>query len=308
MPGEARIEVRSVGICGTDLAIWRGDFEAELPLVLGHEFSGVIHESTDPELSPGTLVTCEVDLYCGRCWYCQNNLRHLCTAKESLGLTVDGGLSEYISVPIENIHTLPYGVDALSGTFVEPLASTISTFDKFPIIPDEPAVVIGSGKLGLLLAQVLDSLGADVYIIGRNRFQLGLVKRLGLRNIINTTNENWKEAVLNVTNGIGARVVAEATGNPDGLKMALEIVRSGGFIAAKSMHGLPVPIDSTQLVDREITIHGSSRGDFDKAIDLLSKGRIEVKQLISKQFKLEDGAKAFEYASQPGVNKVIVNI
>ena len=169
-------------------------------------------------------------------------------------------------------------------------------------------VVIGSGKLGLLLAQVLDAYGADVHVIGRNRLQLGLVKRLGLRNTINIKQEDWKKAVYNATNGVGARIVAESTGNPDGLNMALEIVRSGGVIAIKSMHGMPVQIDPTQLVDREITIYGSSRGDFQKAIDMLSKGRIEVKQLVSRQFKLEDGAKAFEYASQPGVNKVIVNI
>jgi alcohol dehydrogenase len=308
MPGEARIEIRSVGICGTDIAIWKGDFKAQLPLVLGHEFTGVIHESTDSELNPGTLVTSEIDLFCGRCWYCQNNLRHLCIAKETLGISADGGLSEYISVPVENIHPLPEGVDALSGTFVEPLASTISTFEKYPIKPDETVIVIGSGKLGILLAQVLDVYGANVYVIGRNRLQLGLVRRLGLRNTINITEENWKKAVYKVTDGVGPRIVAEATGNPDGLKMASEIVRSGGVIAAKSMHGMPVQIDPTHLVDREITLFGSSRGDFRKAIEMLSQGRVEVKQLISRQFKLEDGAKAFEYASQPGVGKVIVNI
>jgi alcohol dehydrogenase len=279
-----------------------------LILQYGKVIFKLIHESTVPELNPGSLVTCEIDLFCGRCWYCQNNFKHLCTSKGTLGLTVDGGLSEYISVPVENIHTLPYGIDAISGTFVEPLASAISTFEKYPIKEDEPVVVIGSGKLGLLLAQVLDLFGANVFVIGRNQIQLGLVRRLGLSNIINITEENWKKSILAATNGIGARIVAEATGNPDGLKMALDIVRSGGIIAAKSMHGLPVEIDSTQLVDREITIHGSSRGDFEKAIEILSKGRIEVKQLVSKQFKLEDGAKAFEYASQPGVNKVIVNI
>jgi threonine dehydrogenase-like Zn-dependent dehydrogenase len=131
---------------------------------------------------------------------------------------------------------------------------------------------------------------------------------LGLRNTINTTEEDWKQAVYNVTYGVGPRLVVESTGNPDGLKMALDIVRSGGVVAAKSMHGQPAQIDPTQLVDRELTISGSSRGDFDKAIDMLSKGRIEVRRLVSEQFKLDDGAKAFEYASEPGVNKVIVNV
>jgi alcohol dehydrogenase len=308
MPGDVRIEVRSVGICGTDIAIWKGDFEAELPIVLGHEFAGVIHESSVPEILPGTLVTADIDITCGRCWYCRSGARHNCSNKEVLGMTRDGGLSEYLSVPADIIHPLPIGIDTTDATFVEPLASAIRTHQQAPAKDDEPILILGSGKLALLLAQVYDANGASVHIVGRNRWQLGLAKQLGFQNTYDTIETDWKSEILEITHGVGPRVVIEATGNTDGIAMALDIVRSGGIITLKSMHGCTFPIDSTTIVNNELTIYGSSRGPFDQAIDMLAKGRIEVKKLITKEFKLEDGNKAFEFASQPAVTKVIINI
>ncbi|TFF94149.1 hypothetical protein EU546_05305, partial [Candidatus Thorarchaeota archaeon] len=169
-------------------------------------------------------------------------------------------------------------------------------------------LIIGSGKIALLLAQVYDAKGADVHIVGRNIWQLGLARQLGLLNTVDTTNSDWKSSILKKTSNVGPRVVVEATGNTEGLRMALSVVRTGGIIALKSMHGLEYSLNPTEVVDRELTIFGSSRGPFKDAIDMLDKGRIEVNRLISKQFRLEEGTKAFEYASQPSVTKVIINL
>jgi alcohol dehydrogenase len=308
MPGDVRIEVRSVGICGTDVAIWKGDYEVKLPIILGHEITGVIHESSVPEILPGTLVTTEVDISCGRCWYCRTGERYRCADREILGITRDGGLSEYITVPADSIHALPETIDVVSGTFIEPLASAIETQTVCPVGQDEPILIIGSGKLALLMAQVYDASGADVYIIGKNRWQLGIARQLGLSNTIDLTHNDWKKEILAVTHGVGPRVVAEATGNAEGLSMAFEIVRNGGIVNLKSMHGCDYNLDPSNIVRKELTIHGTVRGPFHKAIDLLSKGRIEVKRLVSKEFSLDDGTKAFEYADQPSVTKVVVNI
>lgn len=308
MPGDVRIEVRSVGICGTDIAIWKGDYEADLPLVLGHEFAGVIHESSDPAIKPGTLVTTGIDISCGRCWYCRSGARHNCADKEVLGLTRDGGLSEYVCVPADIIYPLPFGVDTTDATFAEPLASAIKTHQQAPTEDDEPVLILGSGKLALLIAQVYDAHGADVHIVGRNRWQLGLAKQLGLRHTYDTIDTDWKSAILKITHGVGPRIVIEATGNTDGISMALDVVRNGGIVGLKSMHGCQFPMDPSQIVNKELTLYGASRGPYDEALDMLSKGRIEVKRLISKEFKLEEGTKAFEFASQPTVTKVIINI
>jgi threonine dehydrogenase-like Zn-dependent dehydrogenase len=308
LPGDVRIEVRSVGICGTDIAIWKGDYPAELPIILGHEIAGVIHDSSVPEIQSGTMVTTEIDVSCGRCWYCRSGERYRCADREILGVTRDGGLSEYITVPADSVHALPEGVDVISATFIEPLASAIETQRISPVDENEPVLIIGSGKLALLLAQVYDASGADVYIVGRNRWQLGIARQLGLTNTIDLTVNDWKKEILEVTHGVGPRVVVEATGNVEGLSMAFDIIRNGGIVNLKSMHGCEFTIDPSEIVKSELTIHGIVRGPFRKAIDILSKGRIEVKRLVSKEFRLEDGNKAFEYADQPSVTKVVINI
>jgi alcohol dehydrogenase len=308
MPGDVRIEVRSVGICGTDLAIWKGNYEVPLPIVLGHEIAGAVHESSVPELIPGTTVTTEIDISCGRCWYCRTGTRHHCAEKDVLGITRDGGLSEYICVPADLVHPLPVGVDVMSGTFAEPLASAIKTVSDSPAEEDEVVLIIGSGKIALLLAQVYDASGADVHIVGRNRWQIGLARQLGLLNTMDINSDDWKKKILKATHGVGPRIVVEATGNTDGISMAFDVVRNGGIVNLKSMHGLDYHFDPTTIVNKELTIHGASRGPYDKALEMIQRGRIEVKRLVSKEFRLEEGAKAFEHADQSSVTKVVVNI
>jgi threonine dehydrogenase-like Zn-dependent dehydrogenase len=267
-----------------------------------------VHESSVPELTPGTIVTTEIDLSCGRCWYCRTGNRHHCADKEVLGITIDGGFSEYISVPAELVHPLPTDVDVVSGTFTEPLASAIKTVSDSPAEEGEAVLIIGSGKIALLLAQVYDASGADVYIIGRNRWQLGLARQLGLLSAMDIIGDNWKKKLLDVTHGVGPRIVVEATGNTDGIRMAFDVVRNGGTVNLKSMHGLDYSFNPTLIVNKELTVRGAGRGPYPEALDMLQKGRIEVKRLVSKEFRLEDGAKAFEYANQPSVTKVVINI
>ena len=179
------------------------------------------------------------------------------------------------------------------------------------VLDDRPTIVrraCGSGKIALLLAQVYDASGADTFIIGRNRWQLGLARQLGLMSTMDINSVEWKKRILDATHGVGPRIVVEATGNTDGIAMALDIVRSGGVVNLKSMHGLSYSFDPTVIVNKELTIRGISRGPYNKAIEMLQRGRIEVKRLVSREFRLEEGAKAFEYADQPSVTKVVINI
>ncbi len=308
MPGDVRIDVRAVGICETDLSIWRGELGVKLPLILGHEIAGVIEESSVDEFTPGSLVTTEAHSYCGRCIFCRNDMKPFCTDKRSIGVTTDGGLAEYISVPADIIHIIPPPLDAIAGTFVEPLAAAVQTYVQSPSRAGEIVAVVGSGKLGLLVAQVYDSFGAEVHVLGRNQWQLGLARQLGLTHTVNTTNGQWKKHILDSTSGLGPRIVVEATGNPEGLRMALEIVRPGGIVAMKSHYDKNIEIDSSLIVERQISLQGSVAGSYNTAIDMLANGRIEVKSLVSKEFTLEQGVEAFEYADKSSVAKVVVRV
>ncbi len=308
LPGEVRIEVRAVGIGRTDLDIWRGELEAPLPLILGHEISGFIHESTDPHLPPGTPVTTEIDLSCGRCHYCKTGLRHHCKNRRTLGMTTDGGMAEYLCVPAELVHPLPEGVDSITGAFAEPVASAVATIKAVPAERDEIVAVVGDGATGIMIAQVYDAAGAEPYLIGNNQWKLGLARQLGLRHIINCESDGWKNRISDVTEEIGPRVVIEATGTPKGLQTSLDIVRSGGTIVINGFKGINGDIPPAEIFRRELRIVGTRRTSYTEALDMLAKGRIEVKRLVNKRFSIEEGTDAFEYASQPKTTKVLIQI
>lgn len=306
LPGDMRLEVRSVGICRTDIRIWQNRIDVELPLILGHEISGVVHESTIPEILPGTLVTTELDIPCGSCWYCMNSKKHLCPTKKTLGVSIDGGLSEYIVVPNELVHPLPLGIDAIEGTFVGPLSNAIETYARATKEPEESVLIVGTGKMGLIVAQVFDAFGAEVYLLGDNRWHMGVAHQLGLRNILELSSD-WKDKLIAKTK-VGPHVVVEATGTKRGLQTAMDVVRRGGTIALTGHHEADYQLNPRDLIDKELKLVGTSRGDYKMAIEMLQKGRIEVKKLVTKQFPLEEGAQAFEEASKPQVVKVNINI
>ncbi len=308
LPGEVRIEVRSVGLSAIDISIWRGEYDVQLPLILGHEISGFIHESSVPGIEPGTYVTTEVDTFCGTCWYCRHNLRHHCKSRTTLGVTRDGGLAEYLTVLADMVHILPDQVDSVTGVFVHPVATALETVNRVPPEHDEPVAVIGTGKIGLIISQVYEAFGAEPFVVGRNQWKLGLARQIGIRHVINNRDSGWKNAILDATEGVGARVVVEATGTVEGLRDALEVVRNGGTVVLKSIHSQAIPVQAQELVSREITLIGTRAGPFDEAIDLLAKGRVEVKRLVSAQFPLDEGERAFEYATKPDVTKVIINV
>jgi threonine dehydrogenase-like Zn-dependent dehydrogenase len=276
-------------------------------MILGHEFAGVIHESSDPEFKVGTAVTAEVDRTDGNCWYCQNKKKHLCTSKRTLGITTDGAMAEYLCVPSDHVHKLPDEIDAVTGTFVEPLAIAIETFTRSTVEPEETVLVIGTGKAGLLMSQVFDAFGADVYLLGDNQWHLGVARQLGLGNIVRRS-DDWKKKILDATNGVGPSIVVEATGSNSGLETALDIVRGDGTVALTGRSEGTFNLDPQRVISRELTIFGTIRGDYDMAIMMLNKGRIEVKRMVSKEFTLEQGSQAFEAALQPENVKININI
>ncbi len=308
LPGYVKIEVRSVGISRTDIKIWKGDLEAELPIILGTDITGTITESSDPMLAPGNLVTTDIIISCGTCYYCTHKQRHLCKSRMVLGMTIDGGLAEYITVPAENIHILPEGVDATTGTFVRPLATALTTFRNTPVENDEAVAVIGTGKNGLLISQVYDAFGAEVYLVGKNRWHLGAARKMGLRNTIDSSTTTWKDRILSNTNDIGPRVVIDATGNANGIRTAIDLVRNGGVVVLTDHYGDTIEVDPNECVGRDLRFVASNGYDFKKAIELLAKGRIEVREMLSAKYTLEEGMKAFESAIDAKTVKVNINI
>ncbi len=291
--GWVRLKVRRVGICGTDKAMYLGKYPPrKIPLIPGHEIYGLVDDLGEGvgEKWMGKRVTTEINVACGKCWYCRHGMRVHCPHREVLGISLDGGMADYVITPAENLHSV-HGLSDTQASFVEPLAATVEMIKQAP--PEGSRfLVLGAGTIGLLSAQLLSSMG-NVSVAARGDSpKAKIVDSLGLNFI--PLEDLGKYMESNTPEGQGFDYVVEATGSPEGLLIAVRSVRPRGTIAAKSTHGLPVKFDYTSLVVREVKLIGSRCGPFEDAIELLKEGRIKVEELVTSEYRLEDVREAFE--------------
>ena len=305
-PSEAIVRVEFAGVCGTDIALFSGDYTVPLPLVLGHELVGEVVEVGSDDNDPwiGKRVTAEINNTCRAynrdmfCAACRRGLSNHCIERTVVGIiNYDGAYAEYIRVPVLNLHPLPDKIAWEEGVFIEPLAAAVQTFELTTISPSNHVVVLGVGRLGLLICAVASLNKARVCAVSRSSEKIERASKWGAAEAINANHPNWKEAVREWAGGIGADVVVDTTGSPEGLRLAAEIVRPRGTIALKTTCGLPATgIDTTKLVVDEVQIQTSRCGPFAKAIGLLAREKLPVKSLVSEIFPLEDATLALEAA------------
>ena len=193
------------------------------------------------------------------------------------------------------MHELPNNLSYEEATFIEPLAAAYQTFETMPLNDyDKIIAIFGLGKLGLLITQVAISKRLKVIVVDGSTKKLNIAKNYGADYQINRLNcPNIPEEIKDITNGLGADIVVDATGNPDAINDIIASCKTLGKVHIKSTHGLNSPINLTDVVVREITIYSSRCGPFEKAIEGLKSGDINVKDLISKIFSLDDIKSAF---------------
>ncbi len=292
-PGEVRIRTRLAGICNTDLEILRG--YAQFEGILGHEFVGTVELADDPALV-GQRVVGEINAACQVCHTCQAGRPTHCPNRTTLGiLGRHGVLAEAFCLPALNLHVVPEAIPDEAAVFTEPLAAACEVLEQVHVQPDSRVVVLGDGKLGLLVAQVLALTGCSLTVVGRHAEKLALLARRGIDTRLG-------EGDLERS----ADVVVECTGRREGFQTAQRLVRPRGSLVLKSTyHGL-VLADLSQLVVDEITVVGSRCGPFAPALRLLKQGLVDVIPLIEAEYPLSDGLVAFDHAGRRGALKVLV--
>ncbi len=288
--GHALIRLLCAGICNTDLELQRGYYSfSGTP---GHEFVGEVVEADDQALI-GRRVVGEINLGCGRCDWCNSGWGRHCPRRTVLGIVKQpGAFSEYFTLPESNLHFVPDSVPTEHAVFTEPLAAACEILDQVRIPKRAPVAVLGDGKLGLLVAQVLHAHGAEVHLYGKHKEKLAIAKRAGIATSLRPAGlYDW---------------VVEATGAPDGLARAVGMTRPRGTVILKStVHGT-VAMDTAPVVVNEITLVGSRCGRFEPALRLLRAGKIRVEEMISARLPLADAARAFEVAARKGSLKVLL--
>jgi alcohol dehydrogenase len=304
--GSVVLGVRRAGICGTDLAIASKHYKVRTPLILGHEIYGTIWKAPQGRSDMiGRRCVTEINVGCGKCDFCREGVKSHCVRGKAIGIHLDGGFAEYVSSPLDNIHQVPDSISDEEAVFVEPLAACIQLTKMSRIDPDSTFAIVGPGRLGLLIVQVLQLMRPRLLVVlGHKGVKLDMARRFGAEAF----DVSEADAALELTAGAKFDNVIEATGNPDGLDLALGILKPRGTLHLKSTHGVPASLDVTKVVVDEFRIQGSRCGPFDEAIGMIARGEVKVRGLITHRFPLEKCTDAFEVASSKSAIKVMFEI
>jgi threonine dehydrogenase-like Zn-dependent dehydrogenase len=293
--GEALIAISHAGICSTDLEITKGYMG--FTGVLGHEFVGrVVKGSRRWE---GKRVVGEVNCVCERCDMCRSGMSNHCRHRTVLGIAGRPGCFADLAVlPERNLHEVPESVSDEEAVFVEPLASAFQVIKQVAVESRMRVAVLGSGRLGLLVAQVLAQARCRLIVIGRNEQTLSFCEKKGIQTVL------IDELVPKKDHD----VVVECTGNPAGLELAMQVVRPRGQIVLKSTSAAKSGPDLTPLVVDEVSLVGSRCGPFPDAIGALARKQIDVLGMISRTLPLGKGVEAMRLAAEPNVTKVLLRM
>ena len=293
---EVVVEVAAVGICGTDLHIFEGEFAPKLPIVPGHEMSGtIVAVGRDVlDIKIGDKVAVDPSLHCGECFYCRRARGNLCENWNALGVTFPGAAAEFLLSPKKNIHKLPARIDLKAAALIEPLSCAVRGFDQLPRNPGSNYLIYGSGTMGLMMAEMARVNGAaNVCIVDLNSEKLETAKILGFKNTANSAD--------NFDYPRGFDVVIDCTGVVAAIKDGLKHVMPGGTFLQFGVanEGAKVEIEPFWIYNKEITIVGSMAvlHSFDRAVELFANGVLNSEVMISDRYpleKYEDALTAFK--------------
>jgi len=309
--GWALVRVRLAGICNTDVEILRGyhSFRG----TPGHEFVGEVAEVCGVSAATkkkwlGRRVCGEINVSCSAygykpvCDFCRRGLKTHCARRTVLGIVNHhGAFSEYLALPLENLHIVPARVSDEQAVFVEPLAAACEILEQVKVKEFKTAAVLGDGKLAQLIARVLRTVIPHVVMYGKHEKKLALVRGAGIA----TQKVRGDDADLKRIKASFSLVV-EATGSPSGLALAQHMNEPRGTLVLKSTFHGAAPVETWPIVVKELTVVGSRCGPFAKAIALLRSGKVDPAPLIARTFPLAEAAQAIVFAQKPGVIKVLL--
>lgn len=293
---EALIRPLLAGICATDLELIKG--YAAYTGIIGHEFVGtVVAVANDRDQHwLNQRVVGSINIGCRSCQICQHIGEAHCPDRKVLGIRGHAGVfADYFTLPIGNLYRVPDTISDEIAVFTEPLAAAIRVLEQLRSLNCHRVAVLGPGRLGILIAKVLSLADYEVVLVGRSERSLDLPGRWQLDT-----------ALIGSLAECAFDMVVEVTGQPEGFRHALRILKPRGVLLLKSTYAEPEPLDLSKIVVGELNILGSRCGPFDEALALLQQQTVPVATLIDGCYPLVDGLRACQHASQPGVRKILL--
>ena len=324
-PDEVLIATHYAGICGTDLHIYRGEFHSRVvyPAIPGHEFGGIVEEvGKDVKgFQVGDRVVVDPILSCHNCPACLSGHLNACRTLKLLGIDLDGGFGQYVAAPANRVYRLPDNIPMPFAPMVEMYSLGHHILQRGQVQPGETVAILGAGKLGLSVLDVLchSASTAMTIVTDLQPFRLETARRLGVDYAINVTQEDPVERVMETTQGVGVDCVVEAVGHyhlVEGqeapLAQAVKMIRTGGRIVTaglgeqlSAVHFKTLVIKEAQIIASRVTL-----GEFSRAIRLMAKGLLHPDLLVTHQMAMRDVTTAFEKVDQedPSTLKVVLNV
>lgn len=318
-PGEVLVAVKACGICGSDVHGMDGSTgRRRPPIIMGHEAAGVIAElgSGVTGWQRGERVTFDSTIYCGTCPPCRRGEVNLCDHRRVLGVSCEdyrqaGAFADYVVVPTRILYRLPAALSFEEAALIEPFTIAFHAVRRHATQINDSAVIIGCGMIGLALLQTARLAGyGRLVAVDTAADRLRQAKALGADDIVNSAEGNAAETLLALTGGRGFDHAFEAVGLAPTVELAVRTVRKGGGVTLVGNVSPTVPLPLQLVVTREITLHGScaSAGEYPACLDMMARGAISAKPLLSAVAPLPEGASWFKrlHAREPGLLKVIL--
>lgn len=290
---EVFIKVRGMGICGSDIAAYKGiNPLVTYPRIIGHEIAGEVLEVPrgETEMMPGDRVVIEPCVYCGKCYPCINQRTNCCENLAVRGVHIDGGMSEFCFHPRHLIHKVPADVSWKHLAMVEPLTISIHAVKRVRLAKGENLVVTGAGPIGILAAQYALVIGAVPIIVDPIDERLAFARLLGIPHGINPVKESAFERIKEITGGRMAEALVEASGSDAAIRSSIDCVAYSGRISLVGWPKGEVSLMTAMFTKKELDVMGSrnSLRDFPESIDLIAGNKIDVASLVTRTVSFEE--------------------
>jgi L-iditol 2-dehydrogenase len=306
---EVVVALELAGVCGSDVALFKGARPATYPLILGHEAIGRVVDSNASGFQTGTRVVVEPNIPCGTCTVCKRGKGNVCPAKRSLGLNRPGVFAERVALPAAFVHPLPPEIGPLDGVGLEPLAVAVHAFAVGGVTPGDAIAIIGCGTEGLLLTQVSVAMGARVLAVDTREDQLEVATRLGATCTAHVSaHHNFQNLIADWS----PLVVFECAGSASAVDLALQAAAIGGRIVLVGLGTQPVPIVPLRFVRRGLSLIASliydHPGDFARTIELVRTGQVRPSAQSPALAALADAPDVLQRLTEGNSGKVLLEI
>jgi L-iditol 2-dehydrogenase len=316
-PGQVKVEVKAAGVCGSDLHIYHDEIAIpiEPPVVMGHEFAGVIAEVGEgvEQFSSGDRVTCETTAWsCGQCLQCRIGHYNMCANRQVVGYAIDGCFARYCVVNDRQVHLLPDSVDFVAGALTEPLACCVhAVLELTTISAGDVVAITGPGPIGLLCLQLVKATGGYAVMCGTSQDaeRLKLAQRFGADLVVNVETENALERIGKLTDLQGVDVFLECAGAPPAARFGLEATRRGGQYTQVGLFPGPFKVKFDLVAYKELRVTGSLGQrwtSWQRALALMAQGQVDTCSLVSHTLPLGEWREAFRLFEEKQGLKIVL--